>query len=163
MSRIEKIFFDAYNECGTLQTACGRYRERTGRYPERLLVYKIYSTHDNRKYCRERGIRMPGPKLGRPYSRSLTREQRDVECRNNTDRIVVERSFCHSKRFFSLGLILTKTEVTSFSAIGLSIRTINFFKILARAGHYIFVFFKILFLTDIPREEREIADWAHVC
>ena len=58
MGRIEKISFDAYNESGTLQTACERYCERAGRYPERILVDQIYRTRDNRKYCRERGIRI---------------------------------------------------------------------------------------------------------
>ena len=163
MGRIEKISFDAYNESGTLQAACERYRERTGRYPERILVDQIYRNRDNRKYCKERGIRMSGPKLGRPYSRTLTREQREVEYRDNTDRIEVERSFSLSKRCFSLGLIRTKTEITTFGAIGLSILTTNLFRILARAGHYIFVFLKILFLPDIPREEREIVYWAHAC
>ena len=67
------------------------------------------------------------------------------------------------KRCFSLGLIRTKTEVSTFSAIGLSILTTNLFRILARAGHYIFVFLKILFLPDIPPEEREIVYWAHAC
>ena len=98
----------------------------------------------------------------RPYSSPLTREQQNVE-HNNTGRIEVERSFSLSKRCFSPGLIRTKTGITTFGAIGLSILITNLFRSLDRAGHYIFVFLNILFLQDIPREEREIVCWAHAC
>ncbi|MBL1208409.1 MAG: transposase [Geminocystis sp. GBBB08] len=37
-----------------------------GYYPESIHVDKIYRTKENRKYCQEKGIRMSGPKLGRP-------------------------------------------------------------------------------------------------
>ena len=38
---------------------------RTGFYPERVLADQIYRTQDNRAYCKLRGIRLLGPKLGR--------------------------------------------------------------------------------------------------
>ncbi|NRR75704.1 transposase [Tetragenococcus halophilus] len=65
-ARIEKLSFDAYNESTVLEEAVENYKERTGFYPERILVDQIYRTKKNRAYCKEHGIRMSGPKLGRP-------------------------------------------------------------------------------------------------
>lgn len=147
-ARIEKLTFDPYNECETLQPACEAYFRRTGHYPERVLVDQIYRTRANRKYCKEHGIRISGPKLGRPSSTPLTAEERKAEYNDNTDRIEVERGFSLSKRCYGLGLIHTKTEETTFNAISLSILTTNLFRILARTARFIFAFFKELFLYE---------------
>lgn len=64
--RIEKISFEAYNESTCLKEAAKRFRERTGHYPERILADQIYRTRENWKYCKNHGIRLSGPKLGRP-------------------------------------------------------------------------------------------------
>lgn len=162
MGRIEKISFDPYNESGTLQDACERCRERTGHYPERVLEDQIHRNRKNRRYCREHGIRMSGPKLRRPSTEPMSREERRIEYADNTDRIEVERSFSLSKRCYSLGLIRTKTEITTFSAISLSILTTNLFRILARMGRYIFVFVKVLFMSGMTRHENGIY-WAIAC
>ena len=65
-ARIETISFHAYNESTHLQEAIIRYYERTGSYPERVLVDQIYRTRANRNFCKDHGIRISGPKLGRP-------------------------------------------------------------------------------------------------
>ena len=148
MGRIEKISFDPYNEGRTLENACERYRERTGHYPERVLVDQIYRNRENRRYCKEHGIRMSGPKLGRPGPQELTRDERRIENADNVDRIEVERAFSLSKRCYGLGLIRTKTEITTYSTISLSILTTNLFRILARTGRFIFAFFKYLFQLE---------------
>ena len=64
--RIEKISFEAYNESSCLTEAVERFRERTGYYPKRVLADQIYRTRENRNYCKDHGIRLSGPKLGRP-------------------------------------------------------------------------------------------------
>ena len=64
--RIERISFDAYNEGACLQEAAENYRKRTGHYPLRILADQIYRTRENRKFCKEKGICLSGPKPGRP-------------------------------------------------------------------------------------------------
>lgn len=54
------------NESAHLQEAIIRYYERTGSYPERVLVDQIYRIRANRNFCKDHGIRISGPKLGRP-------------------------------------------------------------------------------------------------
>lgn len=70
---IEYLSFDAYNEAGTLRQTIENYRERTGQYPSIALADKIYLNRYNLNFCKERGIRLSGPALGRPKND----EQRD--------------------------------------------------------------------------------------
>lgn len=64
--RIEKISFEAYNESTCLIEAVERFKDHTGYYPERVLADQIYRTRENKSYGKEHGIRLSGPKLGRP-------------------------------------------------------------------------------------------------
>ena len=106
--RIEKISFEAYNESAGLIEAVERFRERTGYYPERVLADQIYRTREKRNFCKERGIRLSGPKLGRPSSNAKVDKKQEYQ--DNTDRIEVERTFSLSKRCYGMDCIATKLE-----------------------------------------------------
>ena len=125
-ARLEKISFDPYNEGCELQDAIERYRKRTGCYPGRVLVDQIYRTRSNRAYCKEHGIEMSGPKLGRPGKES--RKSTKTEYQDNTDRIEVERFFSRDKHSFGAGLIMTKLDSTTLTSIALSVLAANIFK-----------------------------------
>lgn len=77
-ARIEIISFDAYNESVCLKEAAERFRERTGHYPERVLADQIYGTRENRGFCKGNGIRLSGPKLGRPSSVTSKTDKRTI-------------------------------------------------------------------------------------
>ena len=131
LARIEKFSYEPYNETDTLQGAVERYRARTGHYPERVLVDQIYRTRKNRDYCKEHGIRMSGPRLGRKTSDpDLAEAEKKVEYQDNTDRIAVERSFSLSKRCYKMGLVTEYLDDTVHTAVSLSVLTTNLFKIL---------------------------------
>jgi len=123
MARLERISFDAYNECETLQGAVKRYYERTGHYSERVLVDKIYRNRENLAYCKERGIRLSGPAPGRP--KKDRKADKRTEAKDNKDRIEVERAFSLAKRNYGLGLLKTKLDTTTRSSIALSIIAMN--------------------------------------
>ena len=106
-ARIEKTSFDAYNESGCLKNTAQRYKERTGHYPKRILADQIYRTRENRSFCKEHGIRLSGPKLGRP-NLETNKKDRKLAYQDNTDRIAVEREFSREKRCYGLGKIITK-------------------------------------------------------
>lgn len=129
MARIEKQSFDAYNESDVLITAAERYHERTGHYPERILVDKIYRNRKNLAYCKEHGIRLSGPALGRP--KKDPSKDRKTEYMDAVDRIEVEREFSLAKRCYGLGLIRTKLDTTTRSSIVLSIIAMNISRITA--------------------------------
>lgn len=87
---------------------------------------QIYRTRGNWQYCRERNIRLSGPKFGRPYENpkaNITTEYRD-----NTDQIEVERSVSLSKHCDRLGPIRTKLYETMLSAVALSVFVTNLFR-----------------------------------
>ena len=123
MVRIEKQSFDAYNESDVLIGALENYRKRTGHYPERVLADKIYRNRINLSYCRDRGIRLSGPALGRPKKNPS--EDRKITYTDGVDRIEVERAFSLAKRCYGLGLIRTKLETTTRSSVSLSIIAMN--------------------------------------
>lgn len=65
-TRLEYRSFDAYNEATKLQEMIENLHKREGHYPSRVLADKIYRNRENLSYCKERGIRLSGPALGRP-------------------------------------------------------------------------------------------------
>lgn len=132
LGRIEKISYEAYNESTVLIEAIERFKERTGHYPERVLADQIYRTRENRGFCKLHGIRLSGPKLGRPSLMKQSAKEKQQEYQDNTDRIEVERSFSLSKRCYGLGLIRTKLYDTTLTSIALSVFVTNLFKIRAR-------------------------------
>ena len=126
-TRLETLSFDAYNEAAFLKEVIERYRLRTGHYPERVLADKIYRNRENLRFCREYGIRLSGPALGRPR----TDEQPDKR-RNYADiceRVEVERRISLAKRKCGLGLLTTRLKETTACAIALSIVVLNLRKI----------------------------------
>lgn len=128
--RIEKISFEAYNESTCLIEAIERFRERTGYYPERVLADQIYRTRENRRYCKEHGIWLSGPKLGRPNATAKIDKKQEYQ--DNTDRIEVERTFSLSKRCYGMSCITTKLEETQLTSIALSVFVTNLFRIQRR-------------------------------
>ena len=128
--RIEKISFAAYNESGCLIEAIERFKERTGYYLERVLADQIYRTRETRNYCKEHGIRLSGPKLGRPSA--TTKVDKKQEYQDNTDRIEVERTLSLSKRCYGMNCITTKLEETQLTSIALSVFVTNLFRIQRR-------------------------------
>ena len=129
MARIEKQSFDSYNESDVLMTAVERYRKRTGKYPERILADTIYRKRDNLRYCKEHGIRLSGPALGRP--KKDPSESRKTTYTDGVDRIEVERGFSLAKRNYGLGLIRTRLDITTKCSICLSIIAMNIGKLSA--------------------------------
>ena len=143
-ARIEKISFNPYNESSILQEAVERYKERTGYYPERVLADQIYRTRENRSFCKELGIRLSGPKLGRPSIDAKVDKKQEYQ--DNTDRIAVEREFSLDKRCYGMGCIVTKLEGTQLTSIALSVFVSNLFKIRRRI---LYAFLRVLQILDI--------------
>ena len=145
MARIEKQSFDAYNESDVLPQAVENYRKRTGHYPERILADKIYRNRKNLCFCRDHGIRLSGPALGRP--KKDTQIEKKQEYTDAVDRIGVERAFSLAKRSYGLGLIRTKLDTTTRSSIVLSIIAMNIDRL---AAFSLYEFLKSIFQGSEP-------------
>ena len=126
-TRLECYSFDAYNEAGNLKAMAERFREREGHYPARILADKIYRNRDNLSYCKEHGIRLSGPALGRPKkgeSRDKAQDYKD-EC----ERVEVERKFSLAKRKCGMGLVTAKLQETAAHVLVMSVLVLNLRKI----------------------------------
>ncbi|AXF56785.1 transposase [Salicibibacter kimchii] len=66
------------HEAIDLSGAVETYLQPTSVYPEPVLANKVYFMRQNRNYCKERGIRLTGFKLGRPPKQE-SKEQKQVE------------------------------------------------------------------------------------
>lgn len=123
LGRIEKFSFEAYNESDVLTDAAERYKVRNGHYPERILADKIYRNRANLSFCREHGIRLSGPALGRPKKNN--KSDKKAEYIDNADRVEVERAFSLAKRSYGLGCIRTKLADTTRCSVALSVMAMN--------------------------------------
>ena len=92
-SRIEKLSWDPFNEAATLQESAERYWERNGCYPGVILADRIYRNRANLNYCKEHGIRLSGPKLGRPPKSLMMKAEKLIERQDTKNRNVVEGKF----------------------------------------------------------------------
>lgn len=126
-TRLEHCSFDAYNESGNLQEMAERFREREGHYPSRILADKIYRNRENLTYCKEHGIRLSGPALGRPKKGEIRDKTQDY--RDECERVEVERKFSLAKRKCGMGLVTAKLRETAAHVIAMSILVLNLRKI----------------------------------
>ena len=112
--RIEDLRWDAFNESTTLQQSVESYRKAYGHYPARVLADTIFRTRENLRYCREHGIHLNGPKLGKPFADPAeARKHRKLEWLESGERGEIERNFGVGKRRYSLDCIVTKLKETS--------------------------------------------------
>jgi hypothetical protein len=128
-ARVETLSWDAFHEGTTLKEIVEAYHRDTGFYPERILADKAYRSRENLQYCKEHGIRVSGPKLGRPpKDKALYRQQLHDEWKESGERAEVECVFGVGKRRYSLNRIMMRLQHTSELAIHTSILTMNLWK-----------------------------------
>ena len=108
-TRIERLSWEAYNEASDLQSICERYKERNGHYPEAVLADKLFRNRENLRYCAEHGIRLSGPKLGRP-TKVIDPELLKQQLADNSVRNAIEGKFGQCKRRLGLGRVMARRK-----------------------------------------------------
>lgn len=121
---LDHLSWDNFNESGDLEQQVELFKSRFGHYPEAVYVDQIYRTRSNRAYCRNLGIRITAPPLGRPVPDDVAaiRKQTlaDAKIRNQ-----IEGKFGQAKRRFSLNRVMTKLVNTSETAIAITFLVMN--------------------------------------
>ena len=140
---IDRLSFDAYNEgeAAEFERVVEEYRRRFGQYPERILADKIYRSRKNRAFCKEHGIRISGPRLGRPgkdQPADVRQELQEIGERNE-----VEGRFGNGKRKLGLSLIMAKLKETAGSMIAMDIFILNMERLFRRKMLFLYMFFVI--------------------
>ena len=98
-----------YNESTTFQESVEFYRKAYGHDPERGLADTIFRSRENMKYCKQHGIHLNGPKLGKPYADpAVQKQQKKLEWQESGERGEIERNFGVGKRRYCLDCIVTK-------------------------------------------------------
>jgi len=146
---IERQSFDNFHEGISLIESAEGYRDLHGCYPEVIQADKIYRNRGNLAYCKEKGIRLSGPRLGRP-SKDAPRD-REIESQDNRERIIIEGRIGNSKRRFGLDLIMAYLPETALTEAALNILCMNarIRLLLLRLFKYWFQRFSIPWLPQI--------------
>jgi hypothetical protein len=152
-SFVDRISWDNFNEGPDLIDQIEKYKQRYGFYPESVHADKIYRNRDNLRFCKKNGIRLSGPRLGRPpniteENVALIRIEAKQSRQDELDRIPIEGKFGQGKRGYGLGRIMTKLPGTSETAIILSFLVMNLEKWLAAILHFL-----------IFKEQRSVFKW----
>lgn len=127
---LDRLSWDAYNESGDFIEQVETYRKRFGCYPASVHADEIYRTRANRRYCREKGIRLSGKPLGRPRqptgeNQAELKAARERIRRDELDRIPIEGKFGNAKRKGTLARVMAKLPHTSLSVINIGLIVLN--------------------------------------
>ena len=121
---LDRMSWDNFNESGDLKAQVESYHRFTGYYPESVHADRIYRTRENRAWCKEKGIRLSGPPLGRPpanVSKSKKRQAKEDERIRNA----IEGKFGQGKRRFGLSRVMAKLDNTSGTVIAITFLVMN--------------------------------------
>ena len=142
---LDRMSWDSFNESGDLKAQVEAYYKFTGYYPESVHADRIYRNRENRAWCKEKGIRISGPPLGRPpanVSKSKKKQATDDERIRNA----IEGKFGQGKRRFGLNRVMAKLDNTSGTVIAITFLVMN----LATWWRRVFCVFLYLFGKRTP-------------
>lgn len=143
--RIDKFSWEAFNESTNLQDQVENFKTVYGCYPRVLLGDKIFLTRENRKFLKEKEIKIYGKPLGRPPKNPTeTPSQRYRKKKKAAQRNHVEGKFGQGKRGYGLNDIKARLPDTSESWINAIIFVMNLTKLLRVAEKYPGIFVQFL-------------------
>ena len=111
-------------EASLLPQAAEQYKRMFGFYPKTILGDGVYPNRDNRAWCKERGIRLSGPRLGRK-NEEIKREEARQRHRDGCERNAVEGEFGVTKRKLGLERIMAKLPDTSLTTVAMGFFVAN--------------------------------------
>jgi hypothetical protein len=121
---LDRISWDNFNESGDLKAQVEAYRNFTGYYPESVHADRIYRTRENRAWCKDKGIRISGPPLGRPPT-NISKEKKKQALEDERIRNAIEGKFGQGKRRFGLNRVMAKLDNTSETVISITFLVMN--------------------------------------
>lgn len=126
---LDTISWDAFSEGVHLSDYVENYRRRFGFYPHKVVADKVYCTRANRKWLKDRKIKLAAKPLGRPSARAVEDHVRPGE------RNPIEGKFGQAKNAYGMNRIRARLRETSQSWIASIILVLNLVKL---AGERLF-------------------------
>lgn len=122
-ARIDRLSWNAFNECTDLKEQVEAYKSIHGYYPALVQADKIYWTRENRKWLDEKNIRYTAVPLGRPTEQSnyQKRKSKKEAARRNH----IEGKFGQGKNGYNMNRIRARLKDTSESMIGCIVFVMN--------------------------------------
>lgn len=121
---LEKQSFDNFNEGVTLAELAEAYRSRFGAYPEAILADQIYRNRKNRDFCKQHGIRLSGPRLGRPKASEANHDKRQAYL-DSCERNMVESRNGIVKRRYGMDRVMAYLSCTAMTEAALQVFVMN--------------------------------------
>ena len=121
---IEDQSWNNFAEGNTLKASAEKFRERHGVYPKAILADMTYRNRENLKFCKEHGIRLSGPRLGRPKLAEIEAD-REQTYQDSCDRNIVEGRIGINKRRYGLDLIYARLENTGMFEAAMNVLCMN--------------------------------------
>ncbi len=121
---LEHLSWDNFNESGDFKAQIEEYKNFTGYYPSSVHVDRIYRTRKNRAWCKEKGIRISGPPLGRPPG-NISKETKKQAQDDERVRNAIEGKFGEGKRRYGLNCIMAKLSETAETSIAITFLVMN--------------------------------------
>jgi len=121
---ITDIAWENIAEAGLLPMAADKYKRMFGFYPKAIIGDGVYPNRENRGWCKERGIRLSGPKLGRKDEGIRHEEAKQIH-QDGCERNAVEGEFGVVKRKFCLDRVMAKLSDTSRTAVAMGFFAAN--------------------------------------
>lgn len=130
-ARIDRLSWNAFNECTDLKEQVEAYKSIHGYYPALVQADKIYWTRENRKWLDERKIRYTAAPLGRPKEQSYyqKRKNKNEAARRNH----IEGKFGQGKNGYELNRIRARLKSTSESMIACIVFVMNVINYVSRS------------------------------
>jgi len=153
-ARLNNISWDAYNESSDLIKQVEAYKALHGHYPELVQADNIYPTRENRKYLKERNIRITAPPLGRkPVESKTNYYQRRKKKLEAIERNQIEGKFGQGKNGYELNKIRARLRSTSESWISCIFFIMNLLKL---EKEFLLAFFKsvLLYLLGLQKTKN---------
>lgn len=126
---IDKLDWNAFNEGTILKDSVELYRQRFKFYPAEVLADKIYCNRENRRWLKEKGIRLAAKPLGRPSAQAVQNHVRPG------DRNPIEGKFGQGKVAYGMNLIRARLKETSESWIACIALVLNLVKMAGQAPY----------------------------
>lgn len=120
---LDKVSWDAYNEGSQLTEYLENYRQMFGLYLAKVLADKLYCSRENRKWLKEKGIKLAAKPLGRPSANAVDNRVSPGE------RNPIERKFGQAKNGYGMNWIRARLMDTSQSWISSIILVLNLVKL----------------------------------
>ena len=121
---IEKMSWDNFAEGNTLIESAENFRKRTGVYPKAIIGDMTYRNRVNINFCKANGIRLSGPRLGRPKASEIEAD-REQAYKDSCERNIVEGRIGVNKRRYGLDLIYARLVVTGEVEAAMNIICMN--------------------------------------